>query len=116
MIVPQDPRGVVYIKYALKYLRELMCEILEPAEEAIILLHCGIYTGSPVSFLEAAGMLQLSSADESEELYCRAVRKVKAAIPGSRLEDWIIGYHLAYYSQRRKEIYIDPNAPIPRWV
>lgn len=116
IIITEDPRASVYRKYVLEYLRELMSETLSPAEETAVLLHCGIYTGAPVGFSKIAKLLQLYSAERAEELYCRAVRKTRAAIPGSRLENWLIGYRMTYYPRRRDNIYIDPDMPVPKWI
>jgi|GEM_PF-1524995 len=116
MMITQDPRALVYRKYALKYVQELMGEALNPAEETAVLLHCGILTGDPVNFSEIAKLLQLYSAERAEELYCQAVRKTRMAIPGSWLENWLIGYRVAYYPQRKGIIHIDPDMPIPKWV
>lgn len=112
----QDPRALVYRKYALEYVRELMREALSPAEETAVLLHCGILTGNPVGFSKIAEFLHLYSAEGAEELYCRAVRKTRAAIPGSKLESWLIGYRAAYYPHRKASIYIDPDMPVPKWT
>ena len=116
MMITQDPRALVYRKYALKYVQELMGETLNPAEDAVVLLHCGILTGDPVDFSEIAKLLQLYSAEKAEELYYQAVRKIRMAIPGSRLENWLIGYRVAYYPQRKDFIHIDPDMPIPKWA
>lgn len=115
-MITQDPRALVYRKYALKYVQELMGETLNPTEETAVLLHCGILTGDPVSFSEIAKLLQLYSAERAEELYNRAVRKTREAIPGSKLENWLIGYRVTYYPQRRDSIYIDPDGDVPKWT
>ncbi len=115
-MITQDPRVVVYRKYTLKYVRELMGEALNPAEETAVLLHCGILTGDPVSFSEIAELLKLYSAERAEEVYDRAVRKTRKAIPGSKLENWLIGYRVAYYPQRKDFTCIDPDMPIPKWA
>ena len=112
----QDPRALVYRKYALEYVRELMSGVLSPAEETAVLLHCGVLTGDPVGFPDIAELLQLYAAEQAEELYCQAVRKTRAAIPGSRLENWLIGYRAAYHPWRRENIHIDPDMPVPRWI
>lgn len=111
-----DPSALVYQKYTLEYLRELMSGVLSAAEEMAVLLHCGIHTGDPVSFSEIAKLLPLYSAERAEALYCQAVRKTRAAIPGSKLENWLIGYQTAYYPQRKADVRIDPDAPVPRWA
>lgn len=116
MMMTQDPRALVYRKYALEYVRELMGEVLDPAEETTVLLHCGIHTGDPVTFSEIANLLQLYSAESAEELYDQAVRKTREAISGSRLETWLLGYRMADYPQRKDCICIDPDMPIPRWT
>ena len=82
----QNPRALVYRKYTLKYVQELMREALSPAEEAAVLLHCGVLTGEPVRFSEIAHILQLYSAEGAEEFYCQAVRKTRKAIPGSKAD------------------------------
>ncbi len=116
MMIKQDPRALVYRKYALEYVQELMNEILTSAEEMTVLLHCGILTGDPVNFSEIAKLLRLYSPESAEAIYCQAVRKVRVAIPGSKLENWFIGYRMAYYPQRRDVIYIDPDMPVPKWT
>lgn len=115
MMTAQDPKTLVYRKYVLKYLRELMSEILNDSEETVILLHCGILTGAPVDFAEIARSLRLYSAENAEELYCRAIRKTRAAIPGSKLENWLVGYRMAHHRWNTERILIDPDMPIPRW-
>lgn len=115
-MITQDPRALVYRKYALEYLRELMSGILAPAEEMAVLLHCGIHTGDPVDFSGVAKLLRLCSAERAEELYCQAVRKTRTAIPGSKLENWLIGYRVTYYPWREENIHIDPDMPVPKWI
>ena len=61
MTITQDPKALIYRKYALQYVRELMGEVLNSTEETVILLHCGIFTGDPITFLEIAKLLQLYS-------------------------------------------------------
>ena len=78
-MITQDPRALVYRKYALKYVQELMGEDLNPAEETVVLLHCGILTGDPVNFSEIAKLLKLYSAERAEELYDQTVRKTRPA-------------------------------------
>lgn len=116
MIRTQSPRVLVYRKYTLEYVRELMKETLTSVEEMTVLLHCGILTGDPVSFSEIAKLLPLYSSEKAEELYCQAVKKVRAAIPGSKLETWFIGYRMTYYPRRKEFIYIDPDMPVPKWI
>ena len=116
MMITQDPRALVYRKYALQYVRELMGEVLSATEETIVLLHCGIFTGDPITFWEIAKLLQLHSVERTEELYERAVRKTRAAIPGSKLEKWLIGYRMAHYPRRKDFIGIDPDIPVPKWT
>lgn len=116
MMITQDPRALVYRKYVLEYVRELMSEVLSPAEETAVLLHCGILTGDPAGFSEIAQLLQLYSAKRAEDLYDQAVRKTRAAIPGSKLENWLIGYWVTYYPRRKEFIYIDPDMPVPKWT
>lgn len=78
--------------------------------------HLGV--GTEVCFFIGlvASLLQLYSAESAEELYDQAVRKTREAIPGSRLETWLLGYRMAYYPQRKDCICIDPDMPIPRWT
>ena len=87
MMITQDPRALVYRKYALQYVRELMVEVLTATEETTVLLHCGIFTGDPITFWEIAKLLRLYSAEGAEELYGQAVRKTREAIPGSKLRN-----------------------------
>ncbi len=115
-MITQDPRELVYRKYVLKYVQELMGEALNPVEETAVLLHCGILTGDPVSFSKIAKLLKLYSAEGAEELYDQAVRKTREAIPGSKLENWLIGYRATYYPQRKNFIYIGSDMPIPKWT
>ncbi len=116
MMITKDPRVLVYHKYTLEYVRELMNETLTSVEEMTVLLHCGFLTGDPVSFSDIAKLTQLSSSESAEEVYCQAVRKVRAAIPGSKLETWFTGYRMAYYPQRKNDIFIDPDRPVPKWI
>ncbi len=116
MMITQDPRAWVYRKYALQYVRELMGEVLNPTEETTVLLHCGILTGDPITFSEIAKLLQLYSAERAEELYEQAVRKTREAVPGSKLESWLMGYRMTHYPRRKDRICIEPDLPIPKWI
>lgn len=116
MMITQDPRALVYRKCALQYVRELMGEVLNTTEETVVLLHCGICTGDPITFLEIAKLLQLYSAERAEELYEQAVRKTRAAIPESKLAKWLIGYRMVYYPRRKVFIDIAPDMPVPKWI
>ena len=113
-MITQDPKALIYRKYALQYVRELMGEVLSATEETVVLLHCGIFTGDPITFLEIAKLLQLHSVERAGELYEQAVRKTRAAIPGSKLEKWLIGYRMAHYPRRKDFIGIDPDMPVPK--
>lgn len=115
-MVTQKSGMPLYRKYLLEYVRELMSETLTSVEEKTILLHCGLLTGSPISFSEISRMLQLCSSDNAEELYCQAVRKVREAIPGSNLEMWFLGYRVTYCPLRRDFIYVDPDMHISKWT
>lgn len=115
MLIPQSPRTAVHEKYVMQYLRALMKATLTYTENQVVLLHCGLCTGDPVSFLEIARTLWLASEKEAQQIYYQAVRKTREAIPGSTLENWIISYRLAYYPHREAAVYIDPRAPIPDW-
>lgn len=112
----QDPGVLIYRKYALSYVRELMGEVLDSVEEAAVLLHCGILSGDPVAFSEIAELLKLSSAERAGEIYDQAIRKTRKAIPGSRLEHWLVCYRVTCDPRREERIRIDPDLPVPRWV
>lgn len=111
-----DPRPAVYQKYAVHYLLILMREVLEVNEEQAVLLHCGMCTGDPVSFPQIARLLALPSAGEAEALYCRAIRRIRLAVPGSRLENWIRSYRLTYHPRRDPDFYLSPDLPILFWT
>lgn len=112
----QNVKRDVHIKYVLSYLRKLMQAVLTALEYQIVMLHCGMYTkGQPVNFSVLAQTFHLSSPQEAAAIYQEAVRKTRAAIPGSQLENWIVCYHLAYYPDQTFQFYVEPNMPVPVW-
>lgn len=116
MLTGYNPIRVVHVKYVLRYVRELMCSCLTPLEDQIVMLHCGMYTGGQiVSFEKLSEVFNLASPPEAEEIYRQAVIKTRCAIPGSRLENWLIGYHAAYYPEREFRVLAKPDAPVPVW-
>ena len=115
-IISPNPVRDIHIKYALRYLRELMQATLTPVENQLVMLHCGMYTrGKTVNFSDLARVFRLGSPQAAQGLYRQAVRKTRAAIPGSVLETWIDCYHLAYYPNRDPQFYVDPEMPVPDW-
>lgn len=115
-IISTNPVRHIYVKHTLHYLRQLMQATLTPLEDQLVMLHCGMYTrGRSVSFSNLARVFQLESPEAGKALYRQAVHKVRAAIPGSTLERWILCYHLAYYPGRNQKFHVAPDMPIPDW-
>ena len=115
-IISPNPIRDTHAKYVLRYLRELMRTTLTPVEDQLIMLHCGMYTrGKPVNFAGLAHVFRLDSPQAARALYRQAVRKTRAAIPGSILENWIACYRLTYYPDREAGLYVDPDMPVPDW-
>ena len=115
-IISPNPIRETHVKYVLRYLRELMQTTLTPVEDQLVMLHCGMYTrGKPVNFAGLARVFRLGSPQAAQALYRQAVRKTRAAIPGSALENWIACYHLAYYPNRDPHFYLNPEIPVPDW-
>lgn len=116
MDLTYNPIRATHIKYVLKYLRELMRAELSPMEDQVVMLHCGMYTGNrPVSFKTLAELFRLEGPEHAEEIYRQAVIKTRRAIPDSRLEEWIMCYHLAHYPERSPVFRINPLMPVPVW-
>lgn len=116
MLLFYNPIRAVHQKYVLRYLRELMCSCLTPLEDQLVMLHCGMYTGGRiVSFERLAEVFKLPSPFAAEEAYRQAVIKTRRAIPGSRLENWLICYHAAYHPNREFKVLVKPDMPVPVW-
>lgn len=108
--------NAVQHKYAYQYLCELMTCILSTKEEQVVLLHCGFNANeTPLTFLEIANVLCISSPLQAKRIYQTAIKKIRIAIPGSKLEHWINGYNAAYYPGKYAPLHIEIDAPIMDW-
>ena len=115
-IISSNPVRDTHVKHVLRHLRELMRATLTPLEDQLTMLHCGMYTGGrPINFTDLAQVFRLESPHAAQALYRQAVRKTRAAIPGSALENWIVCYRLVYYPNRDLQFYVDPDMPVPDW-
>ena len=116
MFFTVDPVRAVHVKYAYLYACELMRVNLTHLEQQVICLHCGLVgLGKPVGFAKIAEWFGLSDGYEAECVYLSAVVKLREAIPGSALENWITGYRRTYHPNSRAEFRVDPMMPVPVW-
>ena len=116
ILTDHNPTGIIYHKYTVRYLLELMHLTLSPLEKRLVLLHCGMETGSrPVSFAKLAEVFHLSSAGEAEAIYRQAIARTREAIPGSALENWLVSYQMAYHPEWNHTP-VFSGRPIPVWA
>ena len=116
MFVSLDPVRATHLKYAFRYALELMETELGRVERQVVYLHCGLAgNGRSIGFGKIAEWFSLPSASAAEAEYVRAVVKLRAAIPGSRLENWISAYRRAYKPLSRADFRVDPYMPVPVW-
>ena len=81
-------RGLV-----LRYLTRLMKKELHPKERSLVYCHCGIGVDVPMGWKELASHCKLDSPKVAKERYFIAIEKTRAAIPGSELDELVIGYN-----------------------
>ncbi len=116
MYVCINPVRAVHVKYAFAHAMELLREHLTPVEQQVVSLHCGIGVGGrPMGFDALARLFSLGPASEAERTYLEAIVKLRSAIPGSRLENWVVCYRRAYHSSAQLELRVDPFMPVPVW-
>lgn len=81
----------------LNYLTKLIKKCLLKNEVRLIYWHCGIASKYPMEFYDLAYRLHYKDAESVERKYNQCVQKVRKAIPGSELENWISNYTVIEY-------------------
>lgn len=115
LTIGTNPVQTVYLAQLIHHLLSLMETVLSPMENQLLLLHCGMGRGGePVAFSHLAERFHLGNAMEAEDIFCAAVVKTRAAIPGSALETWIVSYRKSYHPGRSSLLVVNLHAPIPR--
>lgn len=102
-----DPAQLVYRKYILEHLLVLMEETLSQRERRLILMHCGMGEADfPMTFDELATAFNLGSSSAAESLFQLSIERLREAIPGSELENWIVNYKMVYRPTQAAKIHI----------
>ena len=81
--------------FVLRYLTRIMKKELHPKERNLVYCHCGIGIDAPMGWQELASRYKLASPEIAKEHYHRAIEKTRAAIPGSELDELVVGYNPA---------------------
>ena len=116
MFVSLDPVRAVHTKYAYAYAVELLLTQLTHTERQVVYLHCGLVgNGKPIGFPKIAEWFSLGSPFEAERIYVEAIVKIRCAIPGSALENWIVSYRRAYHFSPMLGLDVSPYMPVPVW-
>ena len=76
----------------LYHLVSLMEKELSPKERKIIYCYCGMNVEAPMGFGKLADHFRFDSLEHARHSYHEAVRKTRAAIPGSELERWVASF------------------------
>ena len=115
-MIENNPVHITHTKYVYRFVRELMRQTLTETEDQLVMLHCGIYTkGKIMSFAQLAELFSLDNAQEAKRIYQEAIRRTRAAIPGSKLEFWINCYHMTYYPENGYFFQIAVDSPVNDW-
>ena len=87
----QNYRYVIYINrpHVLYLLMHILWKVLLPKEHELVLMHCGFGFEESIGFRELADYFKIDAPEFAKQCYDEAIQKVREAISGSELEDWI---------------------------